>query len=149
MDVTLCLPPAVDMTIENDINQRFPYTLHQCPLLQNCNLLLSTDQHFSGYRSSLRQVHNDPQMTLNPVTSKIPLICVTLVPECQNSIYFALRSTLFKLQPLWDMYIEWPKNDIEHKIKGTTFCVTSVYEPKFHPVSLKDQPCSRFRLCEK
>ncbi len=52
---------------------------------------------------------NDPQMTLNTKSSKVPLIDMTATPESQISILLALRTAIFELQATFKKHKELSK----------------------------------------
>ncbi len=85
---------------------------------------------------------NDPQIALATTRSKVPHICVTIVPGPRISVRFALRPVILDLQAiLKKKCTEWPPNDIEHYKIVTPYNVLPVSQsPRCHPISLYDQP---------
>ncbi len=94
-----------------------------------------------------KSAQNDPKMTLNPTSSIVPHIFITTVPESQISLRFALRPAFFNIQAILrqvhQMTPKWPWILQGHRYPIYVLLVSM--SPKFHFVSLYDEPFSSYR----
>ncbi len=86
-------------------------------------------------------------MTLNPTSSNVPHIFITIVPESQISLRFALRPAFFNIQAILrqvhQMTPKWPWTLQGHRYPINVLLVST--SPKFHSVSLYDKQFSGYR----
>ncbi len=75
-----------------------PYMYHKYPRVSNCTPFCCTTSRFRDPDHFEKRTPNDPKMTLSSTRSKVPYIymyiCVTNVPDSQNSPNFPLRPRL-------------------------------------------------------
>ncbi len=63
------------------------------------------DKVWQWFVEKITSALNDPQMTLNPKSPKVPYICWNTTRESQISLRFALRSLVFHVIEASDFYI--------------------------------------------
>ena len=76
-----------------------PYVLI-VSLVPKCHPVLLYDSRFWDIGHFERSAQNDPKMTLNPTNSNVLHIFITIVPESQVSLRFALRPAFFNVQAI-------------------------------------------------
>ncbi len=68
----------------------------------------------------MTSAQNDAKMTLNPTSSNVPHIFITIVPESQISLRFAILPAIFNIQAyLGQVHQITPMDREPYKVKGT------------------------------
>ncbi len=115
-----------------------------CPKFHSISLY---DEPFSSYRPFWEKCTKWPQNYLEPYKVKLRYIYVLQISTRPKFHCFALRRAVFELQAIlrkvhW-MTPKWPWTLQGHRYQINVLLVSM--SPKFHSVSLYDQPFSRYR----
>ncbi len=104
------------------------------------------DQPFLRYRAFWDKCTEWPPNDLDLTSSNVPHIFITIVPESQISLRFALRPAFFNIQAIWRqvhrMIPKWPWTLQGQRYPINVLLVSMC--PKFHSVSLYDEPFSSY-----
>ncbi len=109
--------------------------------------VLLYNQPFSKYKPFWDKCPEWPQIDFESCKVKFPYICITSIPDSQTSLSFTLWPAVFEIQVILrqvhQMTPKWLWTVQGHMCHIYMLLVST--SPKFHSVSLYDEPFSKYR----